>query len=395
MPVDLSISRHVIDAYMKGVQLRQEKEQQEEAAEIRRLQIEEARKQFLEKHELELKKALDNENLHKSTIALNQARIKDYGTRAKIAGLNALNNAKSITTPDGRRITLQDIIPDGFDGLQIEALTPQQQADLAVKTEGEKAQAKAVVEQPNRIALIHEQGKNQIANILTKANLDSVENEKDRKNRIEVAEINARRAFANRNATREERKAVIDEMVGAHENDILSGQTALEDLPKGDLGNAIQSRMKAQGTRLFLRKERDKFNEAPDLANFIDNVAALNKALKSYDFQTARDLRNSLEADLGLFARNTKAEKGNMSNQDIARMAELLPGWTYKNEENARRVKAIEEIYYTRMDQILRGTSPIQREAIKQRWGLRDRPVVNKSNNPNLSPEGIEWTEEK
>jgi len=399
MPVDLSISKHVIESFLAGSALREKREQriaeaeaQREALEVRRQQIADLASQFQQRHKLETEKAL-------STFELNKARIKDLTTRVKVAGINAASAASGkLTDANGNPVDIGKALGDeGLAG--IVGQTPQQISNLKVREAGDITQAREVVLQPNRIGLAQVRGNIQAANQGKQQEFTAIENEKNRNLRISEGELNRSairenlntRIAAGTSATRAEKQDLLNQSIEAHLPDIYTGQVALEDLPKGDIGVRIQNAAKARGDRIFKKSEIEKFNASPGLETFMDNVESYNLAIKEKRLNDARNIKNALQADLGLFGRNTKGERGNLSNQDIARIGELLPSfWTLNQKENDRRVNEIKNIYFNAHDQAFRGMKPEQRKAVEERWNIRSRPPETKTNKQGREVERVE-----
>lgn len=374
----------IINAYLAGLKVReareariQQGEQAKELAEIRKQQIKDAYEKST--RELDLRAASDL-----STANYQKAQIENMKANMALRIFNGIHKGDLSSIADNPEAVQAFFDRAGI--AQFKNLKIPTQEDINKQTYAEsynKASGIDDATKGTKLELANANNAGRIAVALSNQQAKAAESELNRRANKENTIIRANAMMANKNASANERKQSIQDAIDSHRDDILTGQTALEDIPKGNAGLAIQNAIKSEKGRIFTRKERDKFDEAPNLATFIDNVSELRNAVNNYDLTKARGLSNSLQADLGLFARNTKAEKGNMSNQDIARIADLLPGWTYSKAENNRRVKAIEDIYFTKMEQILRGTNPIQRKMIKDRWSIRERPTK-------LSPEGNE-----
>jgi len=383
-----NVGKDVISAYLSGLQHKERREAlvnqalyRQQQMQIAQEKIDEGRKKFELEHKLNTEKLASEDALRKATI-------NNFGVKIRQGGLDILNRAKgNLLGQDGKPIDINTVLDPTANAIHYKSVEDQnkEEVDKQVRI----AQGQEDVKQPGRVELVHTRGNIDAANDAANKAADAIQKEKDRQNRITVANIRASAVHNDKASTKADKDAVDKDAVDLNLPNIMTGQTTLEDL------NTLpaQTRLKVQnaalsnGFRIMKKEEQEKFRATPTLERFIDKVKAYKDAVNGYDLVQARNLYTSLQADLGIFARNEKGERGNMSNQDITRMAKLLPGLTFTKEANEQRYKDLENIYHDRMDQTFRGMTPTNRAAVEQRWGIRSRPVKDEK--------GDEWVPKK
>lgn len=380
----------MVSAYLEGLKVREaresriaEAEARVEANKLRAQQIADAWNKFQTEHKLNERNIDSQIEARDSQNKARDAQTKNLSANLMLTAFKASQNgdlsAINNLPPEAKEIIYEKMFP-GMKGFydQFKPQTTQEVDQREINKAGGIATAQSDARLPAQREMAILQGNIQASNQGQRLSAQAIENEKNRVAARENALIRANATRTNKAATLDEKKAADNDAIEAHLPDIYTGQVALEDIPKGDIGVKIQSRAKKDGTRIFKKAEIEKFNANPALQTFIDNIKAYNEAIRNGNLLDARNRKNALQADLGLFGRNTKGERGNLSNQDIARIGELLPGiMTFDQKENDRRVKEIENIYFNAMDQAFRGMNPVQRKAVEDRWEIRRRPITN------------------
>lgn len=395
MPVDLSVSQHVIQSFLAGARLKEQREQRiaeaearAEALEVRRQQIADLAAQFKERHALETQKA-------NSRMALDKARADELGIRLKSFGLNLLTKGKDLVTEGGGPLTLEHInqaLSENGAAPVIRTQSPTELDQREINKQVGIAQGREDVTMPGKREMAILQGNIQANNqgavqaaMDARAKLDRESREKMNADRVAASFARASATHADKLATKEQKDADDKDAIETALPQIRSGQMTLEDLAT----LPAQTRLKvvnaalANNGRIFKAKDKDKFNEIPEVFGFLNNAKALKDAYNNYNLNDARGLEGLMQPALGLFGRNILAEKGNLSNQDVARIGKLLPSFWLTKEQNEARVAEIESIIHNRFKQILGGMNPDQRQAVTERWGIPSSIGQSKSNNQN------------
>lgn len=215
-------------------------------------------------------------------------------------------------------------------------------------------------------------------------------------NTLEAARIRANATLENKNATKEEKNQAINDLIEGHKQDVFEGRRGLEDLPKGDVGNKVIGALLKNG-KILTRKQIGQLEGFKSLQGFYEKTKQLNQLLQQGGLlnQTTnpqiKQLQDELAADLVIFGREAKAEKGVVTDKDIDRLTgaipQLLPGGirsiTDKNarkEANDRRVKEIENLIHEKFDNITGpNINPAQKSAIRESYGII-KPIEKKKN---------------
>ena len=398
MPVDLSVSKHVIESFLAGSKLKEDREEriaraeaQKEALELRRQQIADLAAQFQERHKLETAKALSN-------FELNKARIKDYGIRSQLGVVNAAAAASGkLKTPDGQSIDIGTLLqlPE-YKNLGINVPSMQEASQQEIIKQTGIAQGREDVAAPGRAEDIRLRGNVQAGNINLKSELDAEQKKLDRENRIEVAKIRALNSQANKQATKEEKDNDIQDYVGAVGPKVFNWETTREELiPQGTSGG-----LKIHGQINKLGKVANKQDIIDvkllnNIGTIMDKAEQLNTELQkgsvisnSTNAKVAA-LTTDLNTELETWGRAVKNQKGSMTDRDAPRIAGGFPqvnplgeGLAASakailnpkavKEANDRRVLSMKKLYKEKLNIILKGTTPEQRKAIMEQYGLRE-----------------------
>ena len=377
-----NVGKDVISAYLSGLQHKERREALVNQALYRQQQmqiaadkIEEGRKKFLETHKLDTEKfKLDQDKLA-SEDAYRKAQMNKIGYDIRRGGLDILGRAKDLVGQNGQPLDLGEVLDPTANAIRRK--TPEQIATEAANQTSRTTQAVEDVKQPNRRENAILQGNINQATQADRLAAQAVENEKNRQARHQDVTARVNATYAKINAKETEKKEVDDRAVEVNMPDLLTGDTSIEKLnkmyPKQTVMR-ITNAAKEQKLRLFGDKDIAKFGEAPEVTRFLENVRTLKDQYENYDLLGARTTSGLLQPALGLFGRNTFAEKGNLSNQDIARIGKLIPKLSYRNVDNAKVVAEIEDIIYGSFEQKFKGMDAVQRKAVEERYNIPIRP---------------------
>jgi len=381
--------KDIIDAYLKGVAIRQEKERFTTQRELEQQRLELARKtaeQNWKRFESNLE---ETKRLHDSTIDANRSTINSHLLDTKLKIAKGIQDGDIVIDESGQP---QFTKP----GTRTQVKANEAGAIETAKTPTliERAGGVEAAKQPYSLERIDAQNKGRATIQLADQLWKSVENEKNRINARDVAAIRAQATLANKNSTKEEKAQTINDAIDAYKDDIFTGRLPVDNqaFPKGDAGLKIQTAMRANNVRMINQKEADKLTGLRTLDGFINKLGELNSLLQEGGIvgqatnPKIKQLQQELEADLVLFGREAKGEKGVVTDKDIDRLKgaipQILPGGftSIRDSEgrkaaNSRRVKQAIDVYHEKFDSILgEKISPVQKEAIRKEYGIRERP---------------------
>ena len=377
----------VIQAYLHGRRIKDTKEAQIAEEEIKRQQAE-LRAQEIQEAAHRFQTKLDQDRtIAEAKLDLDKQRVKNQAKILGIQGLRAIMSG-NLENVDGSPIDVPRIL--GGDLSKLIIPTPETKAAREVEQVAAKEKAVQTVRIPferEKALLAGEVAANRQERLF---NFQREQKQLDRNAAHENALLRVQAVRANKDATIADKRAVEDEAVDVHLASVLDGSSTLEEIHKlGQVGVKTITKAKANGIRPINNKERDNLIALKSLERFYDKAKELNTLLKQgnlADQATSAkisDLRDRIEVDLTGFARMV-GEKGVISDKDIVRMRGslpvLLPGGLRsvfdskgRAKSNDERVRDIEKLYFEKQQGIMKGVSPAQAEALRNRFELLGR----------------------
>ena len=210
-------------------------------------------------------------------------------------------------------------------------------------------------------------------------------------NQLKIGAANTR-ASLNRSAKADERKSEVSNIVDTVEPEVRTGILTREDLNKryNKQDNAlIQNQLTARGIRIWGDEERASTNLLPMAQNFLQKLRTLKDHINSFsdpklawlDDKTA-ELNKEIQQDLDAWGRAVKGFKGPITEKDTGRLEGGIPkplpagirsGLSKPQgirEANQRRVENVEDFIQEKFDLITRGMKPEQKEEIRKSFKL-------------------------
>lgn len=211
----------------------------------------------------------------------------------------------------------------------------------------------------------------------------------DREAKKEAANIRASATYALAGATKEAKLDATKNLADAYRDDVKSGSTALEDLPKGNVGVALKAQLLNEGLKIPTKKQVEQFNaqkileqfhgKIRKLADIINGQTVWSAGLDSEITQRVKELKD----DLGGMQK-MKGETGVFSDKDMIRAAggipEILPGgWRDFLSDKGRKVannRRADEVYdqmHQNMEGLTRNMPEEQKTAVYERYAIPPR----------------------
>jgi hypothetical protein len=393
MPIQ-NIGSDVIEAYLKGVALKQQKEErlrqfeiQQQANEIRQKQLDQnlaiANQKFTD---LRTWRGLQAKNFQSQEAARNaNAAVQDF--EAKLKWNEGIASGKIRPAQEG-------IQPDPNDPSTYRPATPQelQQITAQGKVTEQRALIPGKIEEaggieqakvPARSVVAGIQSDLQLRNQREAREFQAKENELNRQNRLAVAE-------ARRKAGIEENE-IYDE---AHIDAIAHGDMTRQGIAQLPVKDRARILGKATAQQIIPLADEDvkRFSEVRDLKTYINLSRQFKDLLKNYSTVAqawtdpkVRDLGNTIDSLAKTFAVNIAGDRSILSEKEVPRISkgvvQLNPsGWLVvnpwsdstkiNNEINERRLNEFIDVYKLRIRERLGQRSQKQKDAINEKFNF-------------------------
>jgi len=387
---------NAIEYYLKGRALKQQREANESRAAIAQQQAELRAKQLEDNWKINEIKAQEIKRFHDAQIGKMKADFENDLIKTRTQLATAIQNGLLEPDPEKQgeyRLTkagtaakaaaeAEALREKAKSGVRVEEA--QQMIPIKAQTAGEIAQAQLPAK-TNEMLI-----RSELAGAAAKAQRDwqTIEKAKDRDAQRANTILRVNATLANKSATKEEKDQVSAQMVEDYLPDILSGapEGVLEALPKGDAGLKLRNGVKAQGYNILTRKQAENLEGMKNLQNFYAKAKELQETINSGvigNIGKIKQLQDELAADLVIFGREAKAEKGVVTDKDIDRLRgaipQILPGGKGailegSKKANERRVNSIIDTYHEKVTGILGPKIKSEQErAIRERYGLMPR----------------------
>lgn len=391
--------RDIMDAYFKGKQIRQGREKLAAEQQIAYAQLEARNQQLEQAWKIHEQRLQEQSKYHNAQIAKMQAdfdlKQKEYrvtlarGVADGILKPDLENPGDFISTEPGTREQIKNKAAVDLQ-TQLSPVLIQRAIDSLKGTQPIRTQA--AIDQAVGIDTAVTDPNREDTQAFT-----AEQNRLNREARRGDALLRARATLANKGAAAAEKAQVIQDLYDSSRDDIFNGSIGLDDPSmKGSAGIQLIQKARTDGIKILNKDEKDKLDKIQSLKAFYNKAAELNNLLSTGTPVTQamnpriKQLQEELSADIVVFGREAKAEKGVVTDKDVPRLEGAVPkilpgGFTSlgnskaRKEANQRRVNDILNIIYDKTEGITKNMDPIQRKAVFERYNI---PARQRKMNP-------------
>jgi hypothetical protein len=393
MPIQ-NVGSDIIEAYLKGVATRQQKEHQ--LLQLRQqMEIAKMREAYQQEQQKIAKGRLDE------LIKHNEATEKLAGAKQNWRQtVDKLTMGKLVKD----FVLIPDDNPDNPTGLKMNLPEKMQEAEIAHKVNEYKAMTQPAVERQQEMdlkanlptflakqAFTHDKALDIMARQQTATALENRLTREAAMDRLKL------RLKEQGQAKKAEDQQLINDFVASHSEDVLAGRISREDLRKelgGDKFLKVDNAFKSANINM-LGKDNQKDLAALQIAqNLLQKARTQRDYINSWKLPSASQFtgtytsqENLMNADLDSFSRAFKGYKSAITERDTERTKGLLPsalpGGKYSlgskpaqiREQNNKRIEELEDLLQEKLNLMTRGMTNEQREVIRHDFQIENPPV--------------------